>query len=170
MRGHFLSIRGVWLALAAVGAVLLAAGCGGGSSEAGANGGEITVETGSLSKAEFIKQADVLCEKSKGRLLSGFTNLVKESSGSQSGQPQSKAIVDSLLLPTYEELIDEISALGAPSGDEVEVAAFLKALRKELDHASDQPSKALDRLTPFVRTIKLARAYGLTGCADSLGG
>lgn len=170
MTKYFLSIRG-FLLVVAMATLLFAGGCGDDdSSEADANGEEVTVETSSLSKAEFIKQADTLCEKTKGQFFREYTTFIKDSArATQSEQAQTAEMVETILVPMYEDLIDQISSIGAPKGDEKQVAGFLNALQQDLDFASEQPSKALDRLVPFSRATKAAEAYGLAGCAESFG-
>jgi hypothetical protein len=154
--------------LLAVAVTLLAAGgCGGGSSS---DSGEISVQTGSLTKAKFVSKANEICEERKQqferKLEALEANLPAQVSKSQ--QAQAAKLIASLINPTYKKLIDQISSLGAPSGDEEQVGSFLSAVQQSLDELRQQPTKAFEGLTPFERASKLARAYGLSTCADSL--
>jgi hypothetical protein len=159
-----LSIRAFSLILAAiVAAALVAGGCGG--SDSLGSSGEITVETGSLTKAEFIKRADAMCRDTRIQAMRKFRALAEDL---QSVRPPaaSEKIVDTVLVPVYEELIDQVSALGAPKGDEQEVAGFLNTLQRNLDLAEKEPAKALG--SPFKGAAEQAEKYGLIGCAGSL--
>jgi hypothetical protein len=173
MGEYFLSIKGVWLLLAAM-AALLVGGCGGSdNSEAGASGGEITVETGSLSKAQFIKRADEMCRKDRAQAVREFQAFMSETGQSTQLSPQEEKarlgeVVDTILVPIYEKLIDQLAALGAPEGGEQEVAGFLGAVRRVLDRLEGDPTLLNSLNNPFTPASERARKYGLTGCAGSL--
>jgi len=174
MQRFFLSIRAFFLIAAVLSLLLVTGGCGGGDSATGSSGdsGEVTVETGSLSKAEFITQADTLCKASRAKFDRAFNNRAQGFQSASSSQEQAvwlEGIVDDIFLPTYESLIAKIGSLGAPSADEEQVTAFLLATQEAVDNARENPVDTFDRLTPFNRAIKLATAYGLAGCAESLG-
>lgn len=149
---------------------LMASGCGGGSSSSTGND-EVTVQTGSLTKAEFVEQADAICKAGREQFDKEFQTFQKEKKLKTSGD-QSPVwlgeVVNTILLPDYEKRIEEISALGAPSGDEREIASFLNALQQRLDDMRKEPAEMSNSLTPFSKPIKLAKAYGFTGCAESL--
>jgi hypothetical protein len=169
MGGYFLSTRAFVLGVA-IAVAALATGCGssgsGGSTES-VGSGEITVETGSLSKADFITRADAICAQSRTELEHKYGAILKVNGSSQGGVADE--IVNEALVPAYEQQIDEISALGAPSGDEKEVTAYLEAIQLGLEEAQANPAKTVQRLTPFGKAIIRAKAYGLKGCAESLG-
>jgi hypothetical protein len=155
-------------------AVLLVAGCGGSDDDSSASGSaetsestEITVESGSLSKAQFIEKADAICEKGRQkfeRLLGKFISSVEANESSSGQKAQAKALVNSVFAPIYEEQIDEISSLGAPSGDENEVEAVLKAIQGDIDKGKEDPLKYVRSENIFAGSIKPARAYGFTYC------
>jgi hypothetical protein len=147
---------------------LLVAGCGGSSDSSSAAGGqEVTVTSGSLSKAEFVKQADTICEGSRSKfdkLLSEYAAKHKPGANLAGWIDE---VVHSFFLPTYENEIEQIAALGAPRGDEEKVASFLDALQKRLDEVDKVPVELSKTTTPLKGAEKLAKAYGLTGCAES---
>lgn len=159
----FLSIR--WFAALPL-ALLLASGCGGGGSD------EVSVTTGSLSKAQFISRADAICS-------AAFSNFTREyiAFGKKHPPPPSKAeqlewlaeITETMLVPNYEPRFEEIGALGAPSGDEEKVSEFLTAFNRRLDEIKAEPTELTSSPYPFKEASKLAQAYGLTGCAKSFG-
>lgn len=170
MQEYFSSIRVFALGFAAIAVVLIIAGCGGGNGpEAAANSEPIAIETGSLSKAEFVDRANEICEKDKGEFLAEYQSLLKNAETS-SGELNTEQLVNDAFVPTYEKLIGEISDLGSPPGDEETITKLLRTLQSELDLARRHPSKAFDSLSPLPRAVKAAEAYGLEGCAGSFGG
>jgi hypothetical protein len=163
-----LSIRGGFVLAAALAAVLIAGGCGGSDS---ASGGEVTVQTGSLSKAEFIKRADAICAAARSQFTREYTAFLRRELPKSSNSDQSalqSELVDAILIPNFGKDVDEISALGAPKGDEAAVVSFLNALQQRLDELGEKPSELNNEM--FVKPAKLAKAYGLTGCVKSLVG
>jgi hypothetical protein len=177
MQRYFLSIKGFLVFAAALAALLFVAGCG--SSGSSATGSEtsdttsktIVVETGSLSKEQFIQQAGVICLKSRAQFDGEYEDLLKNAQPANSPKELKVlfgGVVDTLLSPIYEKLIDEISALGAPTGGEAKVAAFLNTMQNRLASMQKNPAELGETLTPFKPAEKLASAYGMTGCANSL--
>lgn len=165
MHRFFLSICTLLIALCLLGATL--GGCGGGSG-----GDTVTVQTGTLSKAEFIKRADSICEAARAKFNREFVAFLKANkstlSSSKASQEDSLAqIVETTLLPNYERVVTKIGALGAPKADEREVALFLNALNDRLGELEENPNEASAAANPFPKAEKHARAYGLNGCAES---
>lgn len=172
MHRYFLSIRTFSLILTAV-AVVFVAGCGGSGGSGG--GDEITVQTGTLSKAEFIKRADAICAAGRNQFNREYTSFLEENQAviQKASTPSTQSavtteLVETILLPSYEKWIKEVSTIGAPAGDEKEVAAFLNALQGRLDQIQAQPSELSKSATPFAKPAKLAVSYGLTGCAEAI--
>lgn len=161
-----MSKRGIYLLAAVLAALLLTAGCGSsGSSTTSAD--EITVETGSLSKAAFIKRADAACQAARKQFDREYAIFLKEKFGKGANENALQAeLVDTILIPSYSKDVEEISALGAPSGDEQQVGSFLKALQKRLEELHEKPSELSNEM--FAEPAKLATAYGLDGCVKSL--
>jgi hypothetical protein len=165
MGGFFLSVRGSWLSAAALAILLAAGGCGGSDSSAA----DVTVETGSLSKAQFIKRADAICEANRAQFTREFTAFAQkiQRSSKAAQEASNDDPVEKILIPNFQKDINEISNLGAPSGDEQEVGAFLEALGQRLEEIRERPTILEETVTPFAKAEKLAKAYGLTGCAES---
>jgi hypothetical protein len=166
MYRDFLSIRGVLVLAAALAVLLLASGCGSSDS---ASGGEVSVQTGSLSKAAFIKRADAICAANRNQFNQDYAAFLRSELPKSSNSDQNALrdeLVETVLLPNYGKDVDEISALGAPSGDEGEVSSFLKSLQQRLDELGEKPSELSNKM--FVKPAKLAGSYGLAGCVKSL--
>jgi hypothetical protein len=162
MGRYFWSTR-AFCAMIAVVVAILVAGCGGGDDDS------VNVETGSLSKAEFIRRADVICQNARTHFTKEYRLFVgsKVSNFSKANEKRfQQEAVDTVVIPNFEKDVDEISALGAPEKDKQAVAGFLIALQQRLDKLHEKPSELSNDV--FDRPAKLARAYGLTGCANSL--
>jgi hypothetical protein len=164
MNRYFLSIKRFSSIALALAALSLTAGCGSGDS------GEISVETGSLSKAEFIKKADAICEATKNKFSAKYGALL-EKHGIGGSKAEEEAligdIVEQALLPNYEKGIEEISALGAPRSDEEQIASFLNTTQQRLDEIREDPAELSKTPEPFTKAEKIARSYGFEGCAES---
>jgi hypothetical protein len=145
------------------------AGCGGDDS------GSVSVEAGDLSKKDFVSKADGICVKNRARFTREYKVFAARSlSKARTDKDFSKSdetatqqeLVDTILVPNFSAAVDEISELGAPQGDEKEVEEFLEALQTRLDELSEEPSEISNEM--FDKPAKIARDYGLTGCATSL--
>jgi hypothetical protein len=174
MDQFFLSTRASLL-LSALAALFIASGCGGSNG----SGGDVEVQTGSLTKAQFVEQADQICEESRARVDKNYAALLKKTTKllkATGSKPSPEALgvlqkeaVETILLPTYEKMIDQISSLGAPASDQDQIATFLGTEQEKLEEASEEPSDPFVHVHFFTPVTKLAEAYGMTGCAGSLG-
>lgn len=174
MQGSFLSIRSLLVIAVALSALLLATGCGDSDDSAtGSSGGneEVSVETGSLSKAAFIKRVEPLCQQTLGQLeteLQGTWQKAMENPRKPTETTLEEEYFEKEFAELYEKLIDNISALGAPAGDEQEIAAYLETMQEGIDEAAGDhevfSEDFLGREAVFKGTSKLTRAYGLNGC------
>lgn len=133
---------------------LLVAGCGGGDDE-----------TTSLTRAQFLKQANAMCEEQEERRNQVIQDLIK-------GRDQSKLLPlerrEKLILeilPAYEEVPEKLNALGAPEGDEEKVEAITEAMEKAARDVRSDPGKALESTDQFLQANKLSTEYGLENCA-----
>lgn len=165
-----MNIRGVFVVATVVAALLLAAGCGS-SDSSGSD--EVTVQTGSLSKAEFVKKADSICEAARSEFLTKYTSFV-EGHKSDIGDEQKEVallgeVVDSYLAPSVEKQVEQISELGAPKAYAPEVASFLNALQKRTEEARDEPTGVTKTPYPFKKAENIAAKVGMKGCAESFG-
>lgn len=139
----------------------LVAGCGGSDDE----GGEET-----LTKAEFIKQGDAICRQGNEEIEEGFDSFAKENGIAKNQEPnkeQSREIVVTVIIPGVKQQGEEIRALGAPAGDEDQVAAILDSLDEGIEEAEADPESLFEEKTdPFGEANQRAKAYGLKVCGQ----
>ena len=145
-----MSVRGYSVIVALVVISAIGLGCGGG--------------TETLSKAQFIKQADAACNKADQGQLTAMTR-VPISGNRYSRANEEKVIVDGALPPVQVEA-EEIAELGSPAGDEKEVAAIVKGIEDGVAKAEKDPLHGLAKA--FVEVGKRAAKYGLKACAEPL--
>ncbi|HET6997147.1 MAG TPA: hypothetical protein VFI03_01030 [Solirubrobacterales bacterium] len=148
------------LALAAAAAV--AVGCG-----SNAEGGDSGLSTSSLSKAEYVKKVDEICELGQRQMIAEFSSYAR-----QQGTPDN--LVDpklapgivTVLIPAIKAQNEEIENLGAPAGDASEIEAFLNARRKVVARAEKRPPRNIFKFGDEFRYSpnKLATKYGLKAC------
>jgi ABC-type Fe3+-hydroxamate transport system substrate-binding protein len=153
--------RGVAPLLGAMAIVALVAfgGCGGDDeSTTSASTPAVTVESSSLSKAEYAKQANEICSKGTAKV----EGLVRKAIVTGKGV----AKVEAAFFPVIDGWVTEIQALGAPKGEEAEVEAFLTALKQDLEEVEAKSGNSLEQLAiAFKESGNLARKTGLASCA-----
>jgi len=152
---------------ATVAALLLVAGCGSGSS----SDSEVTVQTGTLSKAAFVKKADAICEAARTEFLSKFTAFFKAHESDLGDKQKEKVffseMLETTLAPNIEGEVEQMSELGAPKAYAPEVATFLNALQKRIDEAHEDPTGLTGTPYPFKKAEDVAAKVGMKGCAES---
>jgi hypothetical protein len=148
---------------------LFVAGCGGGGDEdSQAASEEVSVDTGTLSKTEFIKQADGICQKGNEEVQAGVEAVVQKYGKQEYAEPllvaKAPELVNTVLAPSFEKQIDQILDLGAPEGDEAEVSGILTAMSDIVDDAEERPKDFARNSDPFQASAQLAQNYGLKVC------
>jgi hypothetical protein len=138
---------------------LLAVGCGGeGDSETAA-------DTEPLSKPQFVKQANAVCE----RELKEKDEAVQKalSKAGETGQDSSRAdlerIVSEVVLPGFEQTTKELRDLTPPVKEQEAVDDILQQFENALKETEEDPTKLL-AANPFLAASEAAAAYGLTAC------
>jgi hypothetical protein len=138
------------LAFAAILALgVVVAGCGG--------------DDDTLTKAQFIKQADAICKKGNKRIDAGAEDVF--TTKGQPSKAQLTTFATDTLIPDIQGQVDDVRALNEPSEDEDQVNAFLDSAQAELDKGKEDP---LYMTTPqsFKETNKLGKAYGFKVCSQ----
>lgn len=142
------------VALAAVVAAAVGAGCGSSDDEG-------------LSKAEFVKQADAICAKGDKRI-----EAVAEKTFAGGKQPDKAEItkfISDTALPETRKQIEGIEDLDPPKDDEDEVNAITDAANEAIEKIEANPELGAQEGAddPFAKATKLAREYGLKDCGSS---
>jgi hypothetical protein len=127
----------------------LAAGCGSSSDS-----------TATLTKSQFLAQANAICSKGNRRLASAEKAL-----GTKASLSQFKSYVADEWAPAIQDQIDEIEALSAPSADQDTVSNMLEIAQQDLDKVKSDPTSLTNE--SFTSFAKLAHPYGLTECAPT---
>lgn len=152
------------LTAAAAAAVLaaLVAGCGGGD--------ETTDETVTLTKVEFIKQGDAICQAGNKEIEEGFEEFAKENNLPENKEPskeQGVELVETVLLPNIQQQGEELRELGAPEGDEEQVEEILDSLDEAVAEGEDDPESLFSGDTdPFGKPNQMASDYGFKVCGE----
>jgi hypothetical protein len=140
------------LALALFG--LTVAGCGGGDDS-------------SLTKAEFIKQADAVCLAAEKEKQDGLEAFLEES-GTGPGKPltpkQQEEMATDAILPPLRTEADELNELDVPDGEEERVTPILEGFDETLKSLEADPEAAATESDPFGKVAKLAGEYGFKTC------
>lgn len=145
---------------------ILVAGCGGG----GGSGTGGTANNDTLTKAEFIKEADAICRAANDTVESEAEEFAKEN-GIDTEKPttaQQEEVVSRVVAPNIRRQGEEIGELPAPSGDEEKVQAILSAVESGAEEAEEEPGSLVKGTAggPFAEATKLAHEYGLKVCGS----
>ena len=119
----------------------------------------------SLSKTEFLAEANRICAEGGAKVEAAFGEL-----GGQPTQRQAEQVISEVGLPTIEEDIEKIRALGLPEGDEDEVNQMLDDSLRIVDGAkTDISSFFADEQgkDPWRNVDRRMASYGLTACAEA---
>jgi hypothetical protein len=135
---------------------LLLVGCGDDSSE------------GSISKVQFIEQADEVCKEANKRMEAAFVEHLKENrSIRRPSSPALEELVGKVLVPNIKREIEELEALGAPDGEGEEIDEILTALEEGVETAERNPKVVTANSdTVFGIATRLAGEYGLKVCGN----
>ena len=145
---------------------LLAAGCGGGGDDSSSGGGEDTGSSSSLSKAEFIKQADEICEQGN-ESIEGEANGFAKENGIDTENPtkaEQEEVIEQVVGPAIKREAEEISDLGVPESDQEAAENVLAAVGRGAGELEEDPAAVLEGENPLAEAGKLAKAFGFKTC------
>ena len=146
---------------------LLIAGCG--SADSGGDNDQVTIESGSLSKKEFIEKADAICRARVSEAHEEFEAFVERKKVATASSAEQAVLateaIDTIIRPPLEKQISEIRDIGAPVGDEDQVAGILTAIQKALDEGQTDPTGIIGG-SSFARSSTLAQKYGFAVCGS----
>jgi hypothetical protein len=155
-RGTILNARNAVLCLLALALAAGAAGCGGDDD------GDLT--TSSLSKAAYAKKVNDVCDKSVDAMLAAMLSFGEENAAATERQTAIRAI-QAKVPAALRSQQEKVRALGAPSGDEEKVEAYLASLDRAIQAVEDRKPADLFELAATLKPVnKAAAAYGLEDC------
>ncbi len=151
MHKAFLAV-GVAIALTAV------VGCGGGDDDGGEE---------ALTKVEFIKQGDAICEKAEKQAETEAEEFAEENGFNleKATDEELEEAVAEVLVPALSRQAEEIDALAAPEGDEEKVEAIVVALEDGTADVEGDPSLVFEG-KPLKEASQLATDYGFEVCGE----
>jgi len=149
-------------------AIALVAGCGGGGDDTSSASSESSDGGSSLTKAEFIKEADAICSEGNEAVSTEAEEFAEENEIDieKPTTAEQEEVVSDVVAPAIQEQAEKIDELGAPSGEEDEVAAIVEAVESGAGEAEASPNTIVEGTGPgpFAEANKLANAYGLKVC------
>jgi len=158
--------KGFWAVAAACLALtaILISGCG--SSDSSGSATAENTDSASLTKQQYIAQANQICEQGLTEKDQAVSPALKELASNSEGAPTAQAtakLVEEAVLPSYRKMIDQLGQLNAPTGSEAKVKAIVGDFESSLEKAEADPAKAAQGGL-FMAGVQAARAYGLQAC------
>lgn len=138
---------------------LVAAGCG---------SSDDSTTTASITKSQLIKQGDAICEAGNEEINEGFESFPGLKENKEPTEAQQTEITKTILLPSVQKQIDEIRALGAPSGEEEEVTEILDTVEGAVEEGEEDPTSFFGEEGGgvFEEGNKMAQEYGFKVCGN----
>lgn len=131
-----------------------AAGCGGDDGD-----GETTA-TATLTKEEWIQQADQICGTGDDTIQQAAQDA---GLNNKSTPEELTQFYTDTVLPNIEDQRDQIEALPIPAGEEDSINAITDALDQAISDSQADPGDS----STFEDVNQLAQDYGLTSCGSS---
>jgi hypothetical protein len=121
-------------------------------------------EAATLPKAQYIKQADKICEKIEKKQLD-LVNTSKKDFKPAPGSSPEEALIEYAAIPTLNQQLKELEALPDPEQDAAKAKAFLRAFEEGIKETEEDPKSLLSASTnPFVEAEELAAKFGFKAC------
>lgn len=157
MRGSRLKLGPALLLPLLIG--LLIWGCGGSDNDDGP----------ALTKAQFIKQGDKICEEADNQrvahLKRWLTSDRRSALRTEAGQ---NAMVIEVALPSYEMELNRLAALNPPSADEDQTDPIIEGLEDAVEQVKADPGNYLiESEDIFAAANEAAVAYGYKVCSET---
>jgi hypothetical protein len=157
-----LSKRLIALLAGVMAIAIVAAGCG--SSDDGTD----TVVV--LTKTEYIKQGDAICAQGSKTLSQEAEDFADENDidTNKPTKEQQEEVIATVVGPALQAQADELSALGAPDGEEDKTSAIIEALESGAEELEDDPAVLLgdDGVAPLDKANELAEEFGFKECGQ----
>src|SRR5438128_2043762 len=91
----------------------------------GSGGEDETAQADTLTKAEYVKQADEICAKTEGRQRKLLTKFQKQNPNPE-GPSETEKMISYAGLPPIQEQIQELSKLPLPDKEAAKAKAYLE--------------------------------------------
>ena len=157
------------LGVAPIGVLLIAAvtvaGCGSSS-----NSSTTTSTVATISKAEFVAKGNAICAAGNKTQEAAFNAFAKKTGLKENEQPskaQQTEAVNTIVVPSVQTQINAVKNIGAPSGEEQQVASALETAEQELSKVKANPELAFGKESAFIVAGEKLHALGLTKCAEN---
>lgn len=156
-----MNLRRAALIFACAAIAAVAVGCG------GDDGGGDTTATETLTKDEWIQQANEICSSGDAAIQ----QAAEDAGLSDKSTPEElKSFYIESVLPAIEDQSDQIEALPVPAGEEDAVSSITDALDQAISDAQADPDALVDGTSDaFTDVNQQAQDYGLTSCGDGAG-
>jgi hypothetical protein len=154
--------------IAATGIVAAGSGVGastGPGTPASAGLGRSAKSTKPLTKAQFISQADALCDAAAVAASSALQPFANIRNGSPSSQEIAAFIT--AYATVVQNQIKQTQALKPPKRDQSKITKMLQETQTALNAVKANPQLLGKSPNPFLAADTLARAYGLEGAPGS---
>lgn len=155
---------------------LFVAGCGGGDEgTTGSVGNDTSLaksQEGAPSKAEFIKQAEAVCDKSNATRFNEaakYRNRHKKELDALSPIASEEKIIRAIVLPSVQKEAEDLGALVPPKGDEKTIETIVAEVEKGVKKAKKNPysiSLEVPSEYPFRKVGIRIRSYGINACRN----
>jgi hypothetical protein len=153
--------------IAVLSTALLTAGCGGSSNASDAS----AASEAPLTKAEFIKQGDAICEKAHQKIYDEakkYREVHAKELEKLGGVAAEEKLIRLVMLPAVLEEAKGMEALGAPKGDDKQIESFVAAIERGVEKAKKNPMAAESEFgygqNPFHNIDIQLREYGFEVC------
>ena len=122
-------------------------------------------EEKSVTKAEYISQADAICkqqnEKKDAELSEAFEELQKRKTAA--GRADEEKIIGDVALPPIAEMTEEVADLPLPAEQGDEAKKFVEEMETAVSEVEEDPAQALNG-EPFGKAKARATRFGFKDC------
>ena len=141
---------------------------GRGSDDGDSTGADVT--TSSLTKAEFIKQADAICEEAGEGIQEESIAYAEENGIDVDKEPsdeEKEELVTEVIVPNIEKQAEDIASLGAPSGEEDQVGSIIEGIESAAAETAEDPGSVIGGSEGAFESVnEEAKEYGLKVCGE----
>lgn len=153
--------------------VVFAIGCGSGGDSTSASLDIPSVSSSPLSKAAYIKKADVQCDKGNQEQSEALRAYAASHRATTSGRAGELVLLKKVVLPHIQVTIEKFGEIEGPKGDRSKINAIVKAnlraiqeSKKDLTGLLNSTGTPASDTSPFKEGTRLSMAYGFKVCGQ----